>query len=127
MSDAEPRQPEKQREPDARAEAPALAGFQKRALRGKAHGLSPIAFVGAEGPTEAVLAAVDQALADHELVKVRMHQPDDKKAIARTLSEGTGAALCGLVGHTAILYRPHPEKPRIKLPTRPAGTGAPGA
>ena len=24
-------------------------------------------------------------------------------------------ALCGLVGHVVILYRPHPEKPRISL------------
>lgn len=99
--------------------APALAGFQKRALRAKAHGLSPVAIVGAGGVSQSVSSAVDQALLDHELVKVRMHQPEDKKAQARALAEATGSALCGLVGHTAILYRPHPERPRITLPDRP--------
>ena len=55
------------------------------------------------------------ALLDHELVKVRLHAPDDKKAAAQNLAERTGAHLCGLVGHTVILYRPHPENPREEL------------
>ncbi len=69
--------------------------------------------VGREGVTDAVLRAVDEALTTHELVKVRLHEPEDKKADATTLADGTGSALCGLVGHTVILYRPHPERPRI--------------
>jgi RNA-binding protein len=108
---------------DARP-APALAGFQKRALRARAHGLTPIAQVGGAGLTDGVVAAVDAALADHELVKVRMHQPPDKKALARALAEATGAALCGLVGHTVILYRPDPESPKIVPPERPGGGAA---
>ena len=107
-----------------RRSGPDLAGFQKRALRARAHGLSPVVQVGASALSDAVRAALDQALLDHELVKVRMHQPADKKAQARALAEATGAVLCGLVGHTAILYRPHPEKPRIVLPTRAAEDGA---
>ena len=101
--------------------APELRGFQKRALRARAHGLQPVAHVGAAGVTEGVVAAVDQGLLDHELVKVRMHAPEDKKAQARELADSTGAALCGLVGHTVILYRPHPEDPKLELPTRPRG------
>lgn len=84
-----------------------------------AHALAPVAQVGDAGLSEAVLAAVDVALRDHELVKVRMRQPVDKKARARALAEATGAALCGLVGHTVILYRPNPERPRITLPEQP--------
>ena len=68
--------------------------------------------------SEGVLRALDKALFDHELIKVRLREPEDKRAMAAALAEGSGAALCGLVGHTAILYRPHPEKPRIELPTR---------
>ena len=51
-----------------------------------AHGLTPVAQVGDAGLSEAVLAAVDAALRDHELVKVRMRQPADKKARARELA-----------------------------------------
>lgn len=111
--------------PTARkAETPALEGFQRKALRGQAHGLSPVAQVGGAGLTEAVVAAVDAALRDHELVKVRMLQPPDKKAMANELAEATGAALCGLVGHTVILYRPDAEAPRIVPPSRPGGGSA---
>ncbi len=98
--------------------APELSGHQRTYLRGKAHDLDPVVQIGAEGITEAVKKAVDRALLDHELIKVRMRRPEDKKAMADELAEATGAALCGLVGHTAILYRPHPEKPRLHLPQR---------
>jgi RNA-binding protein len=101
--------------------APVLRGFQKRALRALAHGLAPVAQMGGAGLSEGVLAAVDLALRDHELVKIRMRQPEDKKGQARALAAATGSALCGLVGHTVILYRPHPDAPRIRLPERAAG------
>ena len=61
---------------------------------------------------------MDRALLDHELIKVRMREPPDKKAMAAELAARTDACLCGLVGHTAILSRPHPERPRIALPRR---------
>ena len=65
-----------------------------------------------------MFAALDTALTDHELVKVRLRAPDDKKGAANSLAEGSRSALCGLVGHTVILYRPHPENPQIELPVR---------
>jgi len=71
--------------------------------------------VGGSGITEAVLRAVDGALLAHELVKVRLHEPADKRADAEGLAAGTGAALCGLIGHVVILYRPHPDNPKITV------------
>jgi RNA-binding protein len=98
--------------------APALASYQRKALRGLANPLRPIVHVGEAGVTDPVLRALDEALLAHELVKVRLLAPEDKKATARAIAEKSGAALCGLVGHTVILYRPHPEKPQIELPKR---------
>jgi RNA-binding protein len=98
--------------------APELAGHQRKHLRSLAHPLKPVVHVGEAGLTEGVLRALDAALLDHELVKVRLHEPEDKKAAARELAERSAAALCGVVGHTVILYRPHPEAPKIVLPTR---------
>jgi len=95
--------------------APALTGRQRRALRAMAHALQPVVNVGHAGVTDAVLQAVDEALLGHELIKVRLHEPEDKRAMAAALADGTGATLCGLVGHTAILYRPHPDEPRIRV------------
>jgi len=80
-----------------------------------AHHMEPVVQVGQGGVSARVVAAVEEALLTHELIKVRLHDPDDKKALAAALAETTGAALCGLVGHTVILYRPHPEQPRIRI------------
>jgi RNA-binding protein len=98
-----------------------LASYQRKKLRGLANPLRPIIHVGEAGVSEAVLQALNQALLDHELVKVRLFAPDNKKATARVIAEKSGAALCGLVGHTVILYRPNPDDPRIELPARPTG------
>jgi RNA-binding protein len=96
-------------------DAPHLTGRQRKHLRGLAHPLQPVVHVGAAGVTDAVLEAVDAALSAHELVKVRLHEPADKHDAAAALAAGTQAALCGLIGHVVILYRPHPERPKITL------------
>ena len=95
-----------------------LQSFERRYLRGLAHDLKPIVQVGHDGVTEGVIEAVEQALLDHELIKVRMHEPEEKSDMAAELATLSKAHLCGLVGHTAILYRPHPEEPVIKLPQK---------
>jgi len=98
--------------------ANSLPGFQRKYLRGLAHPMKPAVMVGSAGLSEAVHAAVDAALNDHELIVVKLHQPTEKKAMARDLAVRGNAELCGLVGHTVILYRAHPVKPKIELPAR---------
>ena len=85
-----------------------------------AHALEPVVHVGQAGISDGVVRAVEQALLDHELIKVRLHDPADKKGEAEALADAVDATLCGLVGHTVILYRPHPEKPQIQVPARSA-------
>jgi len=98
--------------------APELQGFQRRHLRAKAHALKPVVQVGDGGVTDAIVRAIEEALARHELIKVRLQAPEDKKSTARELATRTASALCGVLGHTVILYRPDPEEPKIELPTR---------
>lgn len=102
--------------PESKIRAPELTGAQRRHLRSLAHPLKPVVFVGENGLSDAVLKAVDEALASHELIKIRLRQPADKKDAARSLAEASGAALCGVVGHTVVLYRPDPDAPKIKIP-----------
>jgi RNA-binding protein len=92
-----------------------LSPSRRKQLRALAHHLEPVVQVGHAGVTDAVVEATARALLDHELIKVRLHEPEDKRAMARDLAARTQAALCGLLGHTVILYRRHPKRPRIAI------------
>lgn len=100
-----------------------LTGFQAKYLRGLAHGLKPVVFVGQKGLTAALLDAVQEALNTHELIKVKFLDIKDrgvKAARASEIEQKTGSRLAGLIGHTAIFYRSHPdpEKRKIVIPTK---------
>ena len=91
-----------------------MTGRQRRELRGRAQRLEPAVFVGDAGITDGVLRALEEALRAHELVKVRMRQPTDKKAMAAELGAASGATLVGLIGHTVVLYRANAEDPPLE-------------
>lgn len=100
----------------------ALTGADRRHLRRLAHGLDPVVQIGAAGVTESVRAAVDRALIDHELVKLRIAaEREERRAMADALARATRSAVAGMVGRTAVLYRParDPERRRIALPSAP--------
>ena len=98
-----------------------LKGADRRYLRSQAHHLKPVVQIGQAGVTEPVLATIDENLKAHELIKIRFGDfKDQKKALTQEIAEAMGAEVAGIVGHVAMLYRPHsePEKRRIKLPRR---------
>jgi RNA-binding protein len=95
-----------------------LTEKQRRHLRGLGHSLKPVVFIGQAGASDAVVAETVRALSDHELIKVRVN---GMERVARdeglaSLATRTESELVGRIGHTAILYRRHPDKPRIALP-----------
>jgi RNA-binding protein len=98
--------------------ATALSNAQKRYLRGLAHDLKPVLLVGAKGVTPAVLAELDLALDQHELLKVRVsaNDRDEREGWIAELVEGSQASLAGRIGHVAILYRRRKDKPLVILP-----------
>ncbi len=95
-----------------------LSEKQRRHLKGLAHPLKPVILMGNAGLTEAVIAATTQALADHELIKVRLPgmEREDRNAALALLAERTDSALVTRIGHVAVLYRRNPDLPRIVLP-----------
>ena len=95
-----------------------LTASQTRHLRGLAHALNPVVYVGHKGITEGVVSELQLALDCHELVKVKLAGLDreEKLALAKQLVEATGADLVQRIGHVVCLYRRHPEAPRIELP-----------
>ncbi len=98
-----------------------LTGSQRKFLRGLAHHLNPGAFVGAKGVTPALVAEIEAGLDGAELMKIKFVDHKDKTVktgLLDEISRQTGAAVAGMVGHVAVLYRPHknPDKRRINLP-----------
>jgi RNA-binding protein len=103
-----------------------LSGNQRRYLRSLGHHLTPIVQVGKEGPTEGVIAALNQALLDHELVKVKLGQSvTERPEVAEALAQGTASECAQILGRTVLFYKRHPKKPKIQLPApRSAPPGA---
>lgn len=94
-----------------------LTGKQKRKLRALGHHLSPVVLVGANGVTEGVVNATDQALHDHELVKVKLADEDrDSRAEAiDSLASQTGSEVAQVLGRTALLFKKRKKKSKIEL------------
>ena len=97
---------------------PALSERQRRHLRGLAHPLKPVVRLGSAGLTEAVAREALRALTDHELIKVQAPGGDRaaRDALFAALAAETHSALVHRIGNVAVLYRPHPELPRILIP-----------
>lgn len=98
-----------------------LTAAERKQLRGLSHALHALVQVGKAGLSPGVLRQLEQALTDHELVKVRFLEGPDratKQALCSAITDATGAALAGLVGHVAIFFRqqPDPEKRRLAMP-----------
>ncbi len=91
-------------------------GDLRRALRGHGHAMSPIVQVGKLGVTDALIKQVNQALADHELIKVKIggECPLDRHAVADRLDGEPGVDVVQLVGRVILLYKRHPQKPRYE-------------
>jgi len=95
-----------------------ITSAQRKKLRSMAHHLDAVCYIGKNGLTDAVVDSVRQALADHELIKVRfIDKKDERKTLGPELAEKTESHLAGLIGNVAILYKeqPDPEKRRIVL------------
>ncbi len=90
-----------------------LTEKQRRHLKGLAHNLNPVIRVGNAGVSPSVVAETRRALNDHELIKVRVAGVDreERDAAIELLAGECDSALVARVGHVAILYRRHPDRP----------------
>jgi RNA-binding protein len=95
-----------------------LTGAQARHLRGLGHHLDAIVQIGKEGITPGLVLALKEALLAHELVKVRLLQeaPIDRKEAGTELAKLAACSLAQTLGRTLLLYKRHPNKPKIVLP-----------
>ena len=74
--------------------------------------------LGNKGATEAVVKELNQALNNHELVKVKLSGGDkeERQAQIDVLTEGTQAEKIHQIGHVVVLFRRNTDEPKIALP-----------
>ena len=86
-----------------------LTNAQIRALKAQAQRLKPTLKVGKQGLSPQFLAALDEMLKHHELIKVKFDEfKAQKKELAPQLAEKSRSRLVTRVGNVVVLYRPEP-------------------
>jgi RNA-binding protein len=95
-----------------------LTGKQRRHLRSLGHDLKPIVQVGKAGIDEGLIAAVEQALTDHELIKLKIGEAAslDRHEAADAIAAQTKSDVAQVLGNTVLLFRANPDDPQITLP-----------
>lgn len=93
-----------------------------RQLRAIGHKLHPVVTIAGAGLSETVLAELERALSDHELIKVKIAvgERDLRDAIVAEIAARCRAELVQRIGNTALLLRrsadPDPRKSNLLRP-----------
>lgn len=83
-----------------------MTSKERARLRSQAQTIDPVVMVGREGVTDRVVEALEKALYDHELVKVRFQDfKEETKALSEELAEKTDSALVATTGFTAVFFK----------------------
>jgi len=95
-----------------------LSDAQRKHLRRLGHDRSPVVLIGNAGLGPNLVAEMERALTDHELVKVRARVGDRglRDELLAQLATATHSEMVQRIGHVALYYRRHPETPQILLP-----------
>jgi len=90
----------------------------KKYLKGLAHNLEPLVFIGINKINSSVLKALDENLNSNELIKVKfIKHKNEKKQLLNDLALKSNSTVVGLVGNIGILFRQNSDvlKQKIKL------------
>ena len=87
-----------------------------RKLKSLAQKLEPVLALGKSGASPAFVKSLDEALSQHELVKLKFAAfKDERKTLAPQLADQTGSHLVWVVGHVAVFYRQQPDAANRKV------------
>ena len=96
-----------------------INGKQRSELKKMAQEIKPTVMIGKEELTANVMAAIDDYLAVHELVKVQIQEGSTAapKETANAIAEELGAEFVQAIGRKFVLYRQaaDPDKRKIIL------------
>jgi RNA-binding protein len=93
-----------------------LTNAQLRKLKAMGQRLEPMLKVGKSGLSEGFIQTTKDALAQHELVKVKFSEfKEEKKLLAPQLAERTESHLVHRVGNVVVLYRQQTDPARRRI------------
>ena len=99
------------------------SNWDKKQLRAIGHKLKPVVTVSGNGLSDGVLAELDRALEQHELIKIKLAvgDRDARSAISDELCARTGAELVQSIGNIVLVMRRAAKPdPRLSNLIRPA-------
>ncbi|MFF7710518.1 ribosome assembly RNA-binding protein YhbY [Pseudomonas sp. NPDC007930] len=91
-----------------------LTPEQKKQYKSIGHHLKPVLIVAENGLTEGVIAELERALGDHELIKVKFNimEREDRIETIAALCKAGRAELVQTIGKMALVYRKNPQPNR---------------
>lgn len=94
-----------------------ITGKQRSELRRLAQEMKPTVMIGKEEVTDTVIAAIDDYLTAHEMVKVQMQEGAllDAKETANEIAEELGAEFVQAIGRRFVLYRQAADPAKRKI------------
>ena len=95
-----------------------MTSKQRAYLKGLAMKMEPIMQLGKGSVTPENTAAVDEALAARELIKISVLQNclEDPREMAQVLAERTRSQVVQVIGKKIVLYKESKNRKRIELP-----------
>jgi RNA-binding protein len=97
-------------------------GPDAKQLRAIGHKLKPIVTVAGKGLSDNVLAEIDRALKDHELIKIKLAvgSRETREAVTGEICERAGAEVVQAIGNVILVLRRSAEPdPRLSNLQRP--------
>lgn len=95
-----------------------LNAAKRTALRARAHPLKPVVMIGAGGLTPGVLLEIETSLKAHELIKIRVGEPDhaERETMCTAICANAGASPVQHIGKVLVIYRENPkEETRVAI------------
>jgi RNA-binding protein len=92
------------------------ANWDIKQLRAIGHKLKPVVTIAGNGLTESVIAELDRALNDHELIKIKLAvgSREARSTVSAEICERSGAEMVQSIGNVMVILR-RTDKPDPRL------------
>ena len=87
-----------------------LTSKQRKILRSKAHHLKPYIIIGKNGLTKSSINSISRLLNQHELIKVKIADNENRENIKDKILLKTYSSIVGSIGKIVIIYKESDNK-----------------